>query len=699
MRLAVIVVTIVSRAYVPQARVLARSFAEHHPGQRLWALLIDDIHHEIIDANEPFNVLRLSDIDIDTEELHRMAMMFSGKLIAVIKPWVFEHFLARGAEAVIYIDGDFVLYGDIEELGLAAADGVVLVPHVLRPMPRDGLDPSETTILGAGIYNAGLFGVGPNHGGFLDFLKDRLRRECIFNASLMRFNEQRWLDFVPSLFPHRVIRDPGIDVAYWNLQDRPLSHVDGVWTAGSVALRAFHFSSFDPRTLGVGGRYERGGSARIKAAETPAFAALLDDYRSRLYKDGFEAAVETGFAFDLLPGDIPVLDSLRSIFIDEVLDADSGLGDYPPDPFEPSLNLRFLAWARDTYRRLDVEVPLALTESRISERALSMSSHREEQGRAVKPKRSGRFLRRHEDTGDERGDAHDVTSQGDLPATWEIDLVDRMYVGSAGIRTKHGITSSTDAFGFICHGPWITLSAGDYSVALQWSDVERAANRVQLDQALVVEAFVEGYAVGSRSATFSDVESREVRLDIRIPKHLEQLALFDGVELRILTRGGLGSRLDAVLLRRHETSAVPQPTQFNWLTVMAAGEGGNRAGEEVNVSPIQSGIVVTGPNWRLEPGQYQFTMKTRLHAPMSPNPNSQPTSPLAIVQAVHGDDILSEIYLDEQDLDQKVIQFEFKVTDDYSARTSQIGVRFETLSPIEAVLESAVLERMASATP
>ncbi len=693
-----IVVTIVSRAYVPQARVLARSFAAHHPGQRLWALLIDDVNHEIVDANEPFNVLRLSDIDIDTEELHRMAMMFGGKLIAVIKPWVFEHFLSRGAEAVIYIDGDFVLYGDIEELGLAAADGVVLVPHVLKPIPRDDLEPSETTILGAGIYNAGLFGTGPEHGGFVDFLKERLRRECIFNASLMRFNEQRWLDFVPSLFPHRVIQDPGIDVAYWNLQDRPLNCVDGVWTAGSVALRAFHFSSFDPRTQGVGGRYERGGTARIKAAETPAFAALLDDYRNRLYQDGFEASVDTAFAFDHLPGDVPVLDSLRSIFIDEVLDADRGIRDYPPDPFDPSVNSRFLTWARDTYRRLDLEVPLALTEGRLSGLGLSNSAGGKEQGRSIRSKRSRRFLRRHEEKGNEPGDTHDATPPDDPTDSSEIDLVDRMYVGTAGVRTNHGITSATDAFGFICHGPWITLSAGDYSVALQWSEVERAANRVQLDQALVVEAFVEGYAVGSRGATFSEVESREVRLDFRIPKHLEQLALFEGVELRVLTRGGLGSRLDAVLLRRHETSEAPQPTRFNWLPVMAAGEGGRRAGDEVNLSPIQEGIVVTGPNWRLEPGNYQFTMTTRLNAPLSLDPNTQPTSHIAIVQAVHGDDVLSEIHLEEQDLDQKVIRLAFKVTDDHSVRTSQIGVRFETLSPIDAVLESAVLERMVSAT-
>ena len=100
--------TVVSRAYVPHARVLARSFSQHHPAGEFWALLVDDLDGEIDERREPFRVLRLSDLPIDQTEAHRMAMLFGNRLIAAIKPWVFEHFLSRSNDAVIYIDSDIV---------------------------------------------------------------------------------------------------------------------------------------------------------------------------------------------------------------------------------------------------------------------------------------------------------------------------------------------------------------------------------------------------------------------------------------------------------------------------------------------------------------------------------------------------------------------------------------------------------------
>jgi len=185
-------------------------------------LLIDDVGHKVQDREEPFHALRLSDIDLDAAEIHRMALLFRGNIMATIKPWVFQHFLSKGAEMVLYIDSDFMIFENLNNLAGNGDDGVVLVPHVLSPVPRDGMQPDETTLLGSGMFNAGMFGVGTQHGGFVEFLMERLRRECIFDAKKMRFNEQRWLDFVPALFPHRVVKDPGIDVAYWNLHERPL---------------------------------------------------------------------------------------------------------------------------------------------------------------------------------------------------------------------------------------------------------------------------------------------------------------------------------------------------------------------------------------------------------------------------------------------------------------------------------------------
>ena len=224
--------TIVSRAYVPHARVLARTFTEQHRDGQFWALLIDDLDHEINDANEPFGVLRLADLDVDLAELHRMAMLFGNRLIAAIKPWVFEHLLQSGADSVIYIDSDFMIFASLEEVAARAVEfGIVVVPHVITPVPRDGHQPDESTILGVGTFNAGFFAVSGEGKPLLDFLKVRLRRECYTSISNMRVNEQRWLDFVPALFRHFVLRDPGVDAAPWNCHERPLTMVDEIGRA------------------------------------------------------------------------------------------------------------------------------------------------------------------------------------------------------------------------------------------------------------------------------------------------------------------------------------------------------------------------------------------------------------------------------------------------------------------------------------
>ncbi len=52
---------------------------------------------------------------------------------------------------------------------------------------------------------------------------ERLRSECYVDPGNMRFVDQRWVDFVPGIFDCVIIRDPGCNVAYWNLDHRELT--------------------------------------------------------------------------------------------------------------------------------------------------------------------------------------------------------------------------------------------------------------------------------------------------------------------------------------------------------------------------------------------------------------------------------------------------------------------------------------------
>lgn len=675
--------TITSLAYLPHARVLARSYARHHPGNRLWVLMIDDVQNTVIEQQEPFNILRVDDLPLDRAELHRMALLFGGKLIATIKPWVFRYFLSEGADTALYIDGDFVIYGSLD--GMADPnEGVVLVPHVLSPLPRDGKDPDETSLLGSGMYNAGMFGVGRQNGGFLEFLAERLQRECLFDPRKMRFNEQRWLDFVPVLFPHRIIRDPGIDVAYWNLQERPLSRKGEQWFAGDAPLRAFHFSSFDPRGHHAGGRYEWTGHPRIRLAENPLFAALCDEYGSALYSEGFAESVDRPFAFEMLPDGSPVYESLRVLFRRAVLKADAGHGAYPPDPFDRSRRGEFEGWAAEQYEQARVSVPRRLSTAASARHPVAAEA-RVSIGSRI---RGWVGTRRTRD---------ELTGPQNLRRSrWAVDLLDRMIMADAGERRATAIEILPERAGFVCHGPRIPLGAGFYSVTLEFDGQPVGAGVSAFDQALVIEAFVEGYAVGSKAVTFGDLSDGTLVLDVHIPEGFVRESVLYGLEMRLLTRGRLHARLSAIVLESIDTvfdAVGSASTHYEWLPVMAGGEAGRRAGVEVAAAPGATGVIVSGPNWRLMSGRYRAAVQLRKsggEADDGASTNGQAVT----VEVVANDRVLDTRSLPVLDIQPGPVELRFDVDDRDSGPDVGIGIRIRNLLPVDLVVSSVDVDRI-----
>jgi hypothetical protein len=632
----------------------------------MWALLIDDVEAEIDADNEPFLVLRLSDLDLPEAEIHRMALLFSGKLIAVIKPWVFDHFLRRGADQVLYIDGDFVLFDSLQGVSESAGDGVILIPHLLHPLPRDGRDPNETSLMGAGMFNAGMFGTGPNHGGFIEFLQERLRRECIFDAPKMRFNEQRWLDFVPSLFPHHIVRDPGVDVAYWNLHERPLEKKDGIWFAGGSRLKAFHFSSFDPRTRGVGGRFELDPAPRVTVSGTPGFAELLDGYRGELLDSGFEECHDLPFAFDALADGAPVYESLRTLFTDAVLAADEGQQPYPPDPFSVEEVQEFRAWRAQHYARAGLDLPRRL---------------------AATPSEAIRPLQRIRN----RFKGREPLPVGGTDTRWVIDWLNRMIVDPAAERTSTGFQVYPQRVGFVCHGPRAPIGAGFYRVTLEWQPSAVPSLHADAEQVLVVEGFVDGYVVGSRSVDLAEIVAGTVQLDVEIPERYQQAALLFGLEVRVLSRGGVDATLTAVLFEAlGDVEDVPKFAlmQVDWLPVMAGGNAGQRDGREVTTISGRVGTVVLGPNWRLVPGRYHVDMGVRLLTDV----DSAAHGLIASAMVTVGDQALTEVALSAIDLATGVVRLEFVISEAEARGSDQVGVSLRIDTPIDVAVTSVIVE-------
>jgi len=274
--------TIIAANYAPFARVLAESFRAHHPDGRCFVLVIDDLDGFLDPAAEPFEIVRPADLDI--EHFDRMAALYSIlELSTAVKPWLLRHLLdVRKAKALSYLDPDIQIFDSLDEIErLIGEHGLVVTPHLTEPMPRDGLKPSETDILIAGSYNLGFVGLrpGPDTAALLDWWGERLATDCVVAPERGFFVDQRWMDFAPGLVPSfYVLRDPGYNVAYWNLPTRRVKRHGDSYTVNGRPLRFLHYSGFDPRKPELLSKHQN----RIQLADRPVLAALCERYAKLL---------------------------------------------------------------------------------------------------------------------------------------------------------------------------------------------------------------------------------------------------------------------------------------------------------------------------------------------------------------------------------------------------------------------------------
>lgn len=301
--------TIVAKNYLSHARVLAASLREHHPDGRFTVLVIDDPEGRFDPAGEPFDVLGLGDLGLP--DVEAMATRYDVlELSTAVKPWLLRTLLDRD-DHVLYLDPDIAIYGSLEPLAAAARTrGLVLTPHSLTPMPRDGKKPSEADILIAGAYNLGFIGLGVRDAAhaMLDWWSERLVTDCVVDPARGFFVDQRWIDLVLGIVSEfEIVRDPGYNVAYWNLFARTLGKDGDRYTVDGVPLRFFHFSGYDPRTPHLLSKHQN----RIRLENDPVLGELCADYGARLQREGFAEVIEWPYTYARTPGGVALDRTLR----------------------------------------------------------------------------------------------------------------------------------------------------------------------------------------------------------------------------------------------------------------------------------------------------------------------------------------------------------------------------------------------------
>ena len=241
--------TIVAGNYLHHAHSLMRSVRRHAPEARRVVFLCDRIQNPASYPNDDFELIQIEALDIPS--FASMAFRYSVvELCTAVKPFCANHILSDHDNA-LYFDPDIKLFASpVQIVGELDHADILLTPHLLEQV-NDNARPNEIDILRVGAYNLGFIGLtkSDNTHRFLSWWQQHLTHRCVVAPNTGVFVDQKWIDLVPGLFSKVLImRNPGLNVAYWNLRQRELSKQKKHYYVNGEPLVFFHFSGIDPKT-------------------------------------------------------------------------------------------------------------------------------------------------------------------------------------------------------------------------------------------------------------------------------------------------------------------------------------------------------------------------------------------------------------------------------------------------------------------
>lgn len=280
--------TICASNYLAQTLSFAESLKEFYPNGVLVVFLLDDPEDlPNVDGILWQRASRVVGTSLWVELSVRYAIL---ELATALKPYCFQELFANGAQQVVYCDPDLIFYTrpkEIEDILTEGASGVIL-PHIVTPLPRDGEQADDLDILKSGVFNLGFLALAATAetAKLLDWWAGWLRTECWADPKTGVFTDQKWMDFVPCLWPGvRILYHPGYDVAYWNLHERRLDIVAGQWRVNDLPMVFYHFSGYNPN---IPNRLSKHETRHSQIPSGSALDQLLQDYVQRLVRHGYK---------------------------------------------------------------------------------------------------------------------------------------------------------------------------------------------------------------------------------------------------------------------------------------------------------------------------------------------------------------------------------------------------------------------------
>jgi hypothetical protein len=279
--------TICSNNYFAFAKVLAKSWIQHHPNSKFVIVLVDE-ENEHVDYKFHNDVdvwslerLQLANLDELVCRYNITELNTAVKADAFLK--IFEWY---NAEKVLYIDPDIQVFSAFTEVEEALNTyNIVVTPHYCTPID-DGCSTTDFKMLGSGLFNLGFLGLShlEKVKDFLYWWRERLYKYAYCDLANNLFYDQAWINYIVVFFDnYYVLKNPGYNVANWNFHERTIQeNGEGYTVNEKYPLRFFHFSGYKLKNPEQFAFYH----TRFTWNSRPDMARLYSQYRDLLLDNG-----------------------------------------------------------------------------------------------------------------------------------------------------------------------------------------------------------------------------------------------------------------------------------------------------------------------------------------------------------------------------------------------------------------------------
>lgn len=332
------IVTIFTKSHIAQVRTLSLSLKKHNPTLKIFALLADKAEKNLISSVEPFELISLESLK-DQEIIRKMAFYYSPlEFCCALRPFLHEYiYTETQIQQWIYLDSDILVLQSFDGIFQTfEKNSLCLTLHLNYPVKADQLSDRgfyyEAGNLRYGLYNGGFLGCARSGETekFIQWFKKKLIHGAFNAIEKGSYLDQLWLNYVPVYFEGvKILKQDGVNTAYWNLHERKLEITDGEIYANNAPLIFFHFSGWNSESPDKISRL----APWYDFYNNEAWLKLARLYAEEIRGNDFGAGIPCAYAFGRFNDGKEIGDDMRSAYYKLLNRGDWAFG----DPFGNSL--------------------------------------------------------------------------------------------------------------------------------------------------------------------------------------------------------------------------------------------------------------------------------------------------------------------------------------------------------------------------